>query len=104
MKIYNPATEELITELTEDNKSLLQKKYNILKQGQLIWAKKPIQERINIIEHFVKLLEENTDALIADLHQETGKLLMEARNEINGACYRVKFFLDHAGSTLQDKI
>lgn len=103
MKIYNPATEELIKELTEDNKSTLQKKYETLKIGQAFWAKKPLKERINVIKRFVDLLKENKEILVSDLNQETGKLIQEAHNEINGACYRAQFFLDNAEITLQEK-
>lgn len=104
MKIYNPGTEELITELTEDNHTSLQKKFTQAKQDQFLWSKKSMQERVKILENFMQLLDENMDKLMLDLNKETGKLLHEARNEITGACYRIQFFLNHAESTLQDKM
>jgi acyl-CoA reductase-like NAD-dependent aldehyde dehydrogenase len=103
MKIYNPATEELIKEVHEDDNTSLLKKYSAVKQGQKSWENKPISERIAVIKKFIALLNENIETLAHDLHLETGKLLQEAQNEIHGACSRSQFFIDDIESTLQEK-
>lgn len=104
MKIHNPATEEVIKDIPEDTTTSIQSKFQKLKHGQRIWAKKTISERLSCIKKFIELLKENKDFLANDLHLETGKLLQEAHNEINGACYRTQFFVDNAQSTLQEKL
>lgn len=104
MKIHNPATEEVIKEVPEDNSTSIQAKFQQLKQGQKKWAKKTLSERLSSIKKFIELLKENKDSLANDLHLETGKLFQEAQNEINGACYRTQFFVDNAESTLQEKL
>lgn len=103
MKIYNPSTEELIKEIKEDDNNSLNNKFKQLKSGQKKWAQTQLKTRLQTIKRFVELLKENKDSLANDLHLETGKLLQEAHNEIDGACYRTQFFLDHAENTLQEK-
>lgn len=104
MKIYNPATEEVIEEVQVDKHLTLLKKYEELKSGQTIWAQKPVKEKVLIIKRFSELLQENKETLAKDLNRETGKPLQEALNEINGACYRIQFFLENTESTLQEKL
>ncbi|EKD71073.1 MAG: hypothetical protein ACD_46C00279G0005, partial [uncultured bacterium] len=103
MKIFNPSTAELIQELPEDNQKTLHSKFNTLKLAQPDWANVALQERIAIITQFSKLLMTDKERLANDLHLETGKLINEAHNEINGACYRIQFFLDHTEKTLKEK-
>src|SRR3990167_10231760 len=104
MKIYNPATEELIQEVEADTLFTLQRKFEELRKGQKIWLKTPIQVRIAKIKRFSEFLQEQKISLAKVLHGETGKLLTEAHNEIKGACTRIQFFLDHTENVLQEKI
>ena len=104
MKIYNPATEELIQDIPADSKETIQTKYALLKQGQKNWAQKSLPERLSIIKRFLELLNENKVSLAKDLNLETGKPLQEAENEIKGAGFRIQFFLENAEITLQEKI
>ena len=104
MKIYNPATEELIQEVEADTLFTLQRKFEELRKGQKIWLKTPIQVRIAKIKRFSEFLQEQKNSLAKVLHGETGKLLTEAHNEIKGACTRIQFFLDHTENVLQEKI
>lgn len=104
MKIYNPATEELINDISEDSRVTIQAKYESLKKGQKKWAKQSLKERLSIIKRFIDKLHENKEMLANDLHLETGKCLEEARHEINGACIRAEFFLENTEMTLQEKL
>src|SRR5437870_5663263 len=104
MKIINPATEEVIKEIEEDNFLSIQKKFHTLKENQKSWFNTGIRNRLQILKNFVDLLQENRQKLIHDLNQETGKSLAESQNEIKGACYRAQFFLDTAEKTLQEKL
>ncbi len=100
MNIVNPATGEVIRKLKEDGKSSLQKKGERLHKAQKEWAETPLEERIACLQRFKHLLEVNKEELATTLTLEVGKPIREARNEIDGACYRVQFFLDHAKKTL----
>ncbi len=104
MQIINPATEEIISVLEEDSAESLQKKFKNLKKGQKSWAKVSLKKRITIIEKFSELLTENIEVLAATLTSEMGKPLQQARNEVNGAKSRIKYFVENSQKYLKDEI
>ncbi|RQO68323.1 aldehyde dehydrogenase [Pedobacter sp. KBW01] len=104
MQIINPATEEIITSLTEDSKESLQSKFEMLKSAQQLWANKSLAERISILSNFSTLLESETEELAHILTSEVGKPLQQSRNEINGARARIKWMLDHSIKYLSDEV
>ncbi|UTA69187.1 aldehyde dehydrogenase family protein [Emticicia sp. 21SJ11W-3] len=103
MQIVNPATEEIITTLVEDSPESLQSKLKTLQKGQKSWAKVSLKKRIGIIARFSDLLAENIEALAATLTAEMGKPLQQARNEVNGARARIKYFVDNSQKYLKDE-
>ena len=104
MQIINPATEEIITILQEDSAESLKNKLKNLQKGQKSWAKVNIKKRIAIIEKFSELLTENIEELSATLTSEMGKPLQQARNEVNGAKGRIKFFVENSQKYLKDEV
>ncbi|WP_426327494.1 aldehyde dehydrogenase family protein [Pedobacter sp. R-06] len=104
MQIINPATEEVITSLAEDNSSTLQPKFNTLKKAQPQWANKNLSERISVIAQFSNLLEVKIEELASVLTSEVGKPLQQSRNEINGARARIKWMLANAEKYLADEV
>jgi acyl-CoA reductase-like NAD-dependent aldehyde dehydrogenase len=94
--VINPATEELIREIPADTAQSVQTKYQQLRNGQPAWAAKPLTERLAVINRFYELLGSEIETLALSLTQEMGKPLQQARNEINGARTRIKFFLDNS--------
>ena len=103
MKIINPATEEVIKELKEDDKESLEKKFKSLQSAQPAWQKKALFSRVEIIKNFSAFLEENKEHLATILTSEVGKPLQQSRNEINGARVRIKWLTDNATKYLSDE-
>ncbi len=103
MKIINPATEEVITELVEDTSETIQQKFVQLKAGQQMWAETPVKDRVECINKFYELLDENKDELAHTLTSEMGKPLQQSYNEINGARVRIKYFIDNAAKYLAEE-
>jgi acyl-CoA reductase-like NAD-dependent aldehyde dehydrogenase len=103
MKIINPATEVLITELVEDTVESIAEKFEALKSGNQLWAKVSVEERIAVIKKFYDLLDENKDELAKTLTGEMGKPLQQSYNELNGARGRIKFFIDNAAKYLSEE-
>ena len=85
MKIINPATEEIIKEVKEDNESSLKRKWGSLKVAQEKWAGLPLKERVDVLKKFSSLLERDIEQLASVLTSEVGKPLSQSRNEIKGA-------------------
>lgn len=103
MKIINPATEEIITEIPEDTRESTTQKYGSAKAAQPAWAALPVEQRIACIEKFYQSLEEQKDELAATLTREMGKPLQQSYNELNGARTRIKFFIKNSAKYLADE-
>jgi acyl-CoA reductase-like NAD-dependent aldehyde dehydrogenase len=104
MNIINPATEEIITSVQEDNEANLALKFGRLKKSAKQWAAVPVQTRAEILEKFVSLLKENIEELAAILTSEMGKPLQQSRNEINGAGAKATWLAQHATQYLSEEI
>ena len=104
MNIINPATEEIITTIQEDDKAFLALKFERLQKSAKQWSAVPIQTRAEILEKFVSLLKENMEELAAILTSEMGKPLQQSRNEINGAGGKAMWLAQHATQYLSEEI
>jgi acyl-CoA reductase-like NAD-dependent aldehyde dehydrogenase len=104
MKIINPATEEIIKEVQEDNQQTLEKKFQLLNDAQSDWQKRALTMRVTVLKKFSSLLEENIEELAAILTSEVGKPLQQSRNEINGGRARIKWLTENAEKYLSDEI
>jgi acyl-CoA reductase-like NAD-dependent aldehyde dehydrogenase len=94
LKIFNPATEELLAELPADDAASVATKAAAAHAAQPAWARVPLAERKAVIERFRAGLVAELPELARTLSQEVGKPLAQARNEINGLLGRIDFFLD----------
>lgn len=104
MNIINPATEEIITTIQEDNQAFLALKFERLQKSAKQWSAVPLQKRAEILEKFVSLLKENIEELAAILTSEMGKPLQQSRNEINGAGGKALWLAQHATQYLSEEI
>lgn len=102
MNVINPATEEVIATLKEDNLESIEIKYDLLRKGQEQWNQVALKERIAVLERFAVLLKENIDKNAVILTSEVGKPVQQSRNEINGACNRIKWLTENAEKYLAD--
>ena len=103
MKIINPATEELVRELTEDNKPSIDKKFAGLRNAQSLWSRIGLSKRVEVIQRFSKLLERDLENLAAILTSEVGKPLQQSRNEVNGARTRIAWLSENAEKYLSEE-
>src|SRR4030095_16311803 len=104
MQIINPATEEIVAEIKEDTKESSSKKFALLQASQPSWKKIPLQDRIQILAGFSEQLQKNIEELAGVLTSEVGKPLQQSRNEIKGACGRIKWLIENATKYLSDEL
>jgi len=104
MNIINPASEEIIATIQEDDKAFLALKFERLQKSAKQWAAVPIQTRAEILEKFVSLLKDNIEELASILTSEMGKPLQQSRNEINGAGAKATWLAQHATQYLSEEI
>lgn len=103
MKIINPATEEVIRDIPEDDIKTVESKFELLKKGKPAWANLPVKKRVECIERFYDLLITEKDNLARTLTAEVGKPLKESYNELNGARARMKYFIDNSVKWLSEE-
>jgi len=103
MQIINPATEEIITSVTEDTAATVNHKFELLREGQRLWAAVSMEKRIEAISRFYELLDTEKDELALTLTSEMGKPLQQSYNELNGARNRITYFIGHAAKYLADE-
>jgi len=103
MDIINPATEELITKIAEDDWQSVKEKFDRLKKNQPAWGALPVDKRIQCISRFHTLLDEEKDELAKTLTSEMGKPLKQSYNELNGARSRVEFFIRNSAKWLAEE-
>jgi acyl-CoA reductase-like NAD-dependent aldehyde dehydrogenase len=104
MQIINPATEEIITVITQDNLATLDIKFQKLKNAAGSWAVHPIKQRVRVIQKFSESMVKQIDRLAAILTSEVGKPIQQSRNEINGAITRIKWLTENAEKFLGDEV
>jgi acyl-CoA reductase-like NAD-dependent aldehyde dehydrogenase len=95
LRILNPATEEVIRELDEDDDESLAEKTAAARAAQPEWACTPLADRIRVARRFGELLVSRRESLAATLTAEMGKPIGQARNELTAMQGRIDFFLEH---------
>src|SRR5881275_1608496 len=103
MKIFNPATGELIADLPEDGSFAVRQKYERARAAQPAWAATPIKQRVAAIRAFRDRIVAKHDAFARTLTQEVGKPIRQSKNELNGLLKRIDFFVAEAAGVLRDE-
>jgi acyl-CoA reductase-like NAD-dependent aldehyde dehydrogenase len=104
LKVINPATEELLAELTEDDGHTLRQKTAAARATQRTWVRTPLAERLAAIRRFGELLQSRRDALARTLTAEVGKPIRQSRNELKAMQGRIDFFLEHTTAAMEDEV
>ena len=104
LRIYNPATAELIAEIPADDAASVAAKATAARAAQPAWAATPIAERLAVVERFRAALLREIEPLARTLTQEVGKPISQSRNEINGLIPRLDFFLAQAEGAVRDQL
>jgi acyl-CoA reductase-like NAD-dependent aldehyde dehydrogenase len=104
MRIVNPATGEILTEVQEADERAVADAVVRSRAAQPAWAAARLEARREIIARFRALVVERRDSLARTLTLEVGKPITQARNELAGLLPRIDFFLDEAGKVLADEV
>ncbi len=100
MKVVNPATGQVITEVAEDTAASVAAKVARARQAQPAWAQTPLAERSAIIARFRDQLVARKDDLARVLTREMGKPISQSRNELGATPGRIDFFLAQTAAVL----
>ncbi|MGJ3250524.1 MAG: aldehyde dehydrogenase family protein, partial [Elainellaceae cyanobacterium] len=100
LTVINPATEDVINQIVEDDSVSIARKFEEAKAAQRDWSTRSLDERIECIQTFNQLLRDNIEPLVVILTGEMGKPITQARAEIRTTSERILFFLDHVEQVL----
>ncbi|HEX7272485.1 MAG TPA: aldehyde dehydrogenase family protein [Casimicrobiaceae bacterium] len=103
MKIINPASGAVITEVAEDGPAAVRTKYERARAAQPAWAATPLRKRLAAIAAFRERIVAMQETLARTLTQEVGKPIRQSRNELKGLLMRLDFFLAEAARALRDE-
>jgi acyl-CoA reductase-like NAD-dependent aldehyde dehydrogenase len=103
MKIFNPASGELLADLPADGAFAVRRKYDRARAAQPGWAATPIDRRVAAMRAFRDRLASKHELLARTLTQEVGKPIRQSRNELNGLTKRLDFFISEAARVLREE-
>ncbi len=103
MKVINPATEQVIADIKEDDAASVAAKYSRARAAQPAWAATPFATRRDAITRFRDLLIARQDELALTLTREMGKPIAQAKNELAAMPARIDFFIAHTDAVLADE-
>lgn len=111
--VLNPATEEVITNVSNHDAAYAVEQLETLEKAGKAWAHKAPRFRSNILHNVYDVLIENRDRLAALITREMGKTLREAAGEVQYATDYVRWYAEetvrpgggyrenpHGGSTI----
>jgi acyl-CoA reductase-like NAD-dependent aldehyde dehydrogenase len=104
MRVVNPANQEVITELPEDDASSISLKVQQARAAQPAWQKISLDARLECIQRFKASLHEQRERLASVLSSEVGKPIQQAYNELDAMAGRIEFFLEHTRAVLADEV
>ncbi len=104
MRIVNPATAEILAEVTEADSATVAAAVARGRTAQSTWAATPLEDRRATIRRFRALVAERTDELARTLAREVGKPIRQARAELVGLLDRVDFFVDEVAGVAADEV
>lgn len=91
LNIYNPATAQVIGQVTCADKDIIQKAIAAAKAAFPAWSTTPPLRRARILFKFKSLLEEHTNELAQLVTQEHGKTLNDAKGSVQRGIDVVEF-------------
>jgi len=103
LKVINPATEEVVSELPSDTSRSLAEKVARARNVQRDWARVPLERRLESVRRFGQLLAEQRGRLEDTLTSEVGKPITQSANEIKGMEPRIDFFLKNTRAVLAEE-
>jgi acyl-CoA reductase-like NAD-dependent aldehyde dehydrogenase len=103
LKITNPATGALLSELPVDGHKSVRAKYERARAAQPGWAATSLRKRLAAIGKFRERVVAMQDTLARTLTDEVGKPIKQSRNELNGLTARLDFFLVESARALRDE-
>jgi acyl-CoA reductase-like NAD-dependent aldehyde dehydrogenase len=103
LKTINPATEEVIDTYDIMTKEQISEKAKKAQDAFSDW-KKDIQKRVDQIHDFAQELRKNKEELARTVTREMGKVIKEARSEVEKCAWVMDYFADNGKVFTTDEV
>src|SRR5262245_26352604 len=100
----NPATEEEFHETPVLTGEQLEQALAGAARAAPAWAARPLAERVGVLREAAQVLRNRRDVLARTISLEMGKLLKEARAEVDKCALGCEFYAEHAGRIIADEL
>ncbi len=100
----NPASGEAVGEFPDWDERTLDAALEEVAQATPAWAATPMEERCALMHRAAEVLRRDTDRYARLITQEMGKLLREARAEVEKCAWVCEFYAEHGPAFLADEI
>jgi len=104
MKAINPATNELIKEYKEHTTEEVGKIIGLVDQRQKDWRQTSFEHRAKLMHGAAATLRKNVDRYARLISMEMGKVITEAKAEVEKSAWVCDFYADNAEKFLADEI
>src|SRR5262245_8691225 len=94
LKVINPATEEVITEIAFGGRADVKRAVEAAHKAMPAWMKLSSWDRAKVLKKTAELMRERLDAIARTLTMEQGKPLPEAKAEINHSADTFEWFAE----------
>src|SRR5919109_1531037 len=103
LRTINPATEEILNEYEIISKEQVNEKVKKAKNAFLEW-KKDIQKRAEYLYHVAHVFRQDKERLAKVITNEMGKIIKEARAEVEKCAWVMEYYADNGRVFLTDEI
>ena len=100
VRTINPFTGETVREWEQQDFSGLMGATAQAQEAFCAWRKVPLTERANLVRGALGYFEENREAISAEITEQMGRPLAQARGEMDGLLERFNYLCDIAPETL----
>jgi len=103
MQSINPATGQVLKKFPALRSEEITAILNRAASAQTLWAALDIAQRANAMFRLAKVLRENRDTYATIITEEMGKLLKEAKAEVEKCAWGCEYYAEHATLFLADE-
>lgn len=104
MQIVNPATDEILRQITEDDAVEIRGKLERARTAARHWSRTKPGERLTVLDRVLELLKARREPLARTLTLEVGKPITQSFNEIDALTGRILFFRERIAAELDDEV
>jgi succinate-semialdehyde dehydrogenase/glutarate-semialdehyde dehydrogenase len=103
-QVINPASGEMVKEIPAWDDASVEAALSQVAEATPVWADTPMTERCDLMRKAAQVLRDNTDKYARIITTEMGKLINDARAEVEKCALVCDYYADHGPEFLQDEL